>query len=334
MKVKNFFISLASILVLTDCFKCSVAQQNPVIDKNFPDPTVIEYGGVYYAYATQGMLDGKMLNIQIAKSKDLKSWKIVGDAMPTKPNWAHTTQDFWAPHVLFDKPTQQFVLFYSAKADDDTYDKCMGVAFSKNPEGPFVDMGKPLITGEGFVNIDPYAINDNKTGKNYLFWGSGFEPLKVQEMASDWKSFAEKSEPKLLVWPGKEKKYDILIEGSWIDYNQGYYYLYYSGDNCCGLTASYAVLVARSKNLTGPYTTMADEKGVKSSAILESYGDWIAPGHNSVFKDKRGKNWIAYHAIKKTELSKEPQERLMCISPLFYKNGWPVVKVQDDIKGK
>ncbi|MBA2635336.1 MAG: family 43 glycosylhydrolase, partial [Sphingomonas sp.] len=70
---------------------------NPVLDADFPDPTVIRAAdGFYYAYATQGTRDGKMANIQVARSTDLVRWQQLGDALPAKPAWASQTQDFWA----------------------------------------------------------------------------------------------------------------------------------------------------------------------------------------------------------------------------------------------
>ena len=79
-----------------------ISVQNPVIDANFPDPAAIKAtDGYYYVYATQGEVDGKMQNIQIARSRDLATWERVGDALPLKPDWASKTQDFWAPHVSY-----------------------------------------------------------------------------------------------------------------------------------------------------------------------------------------------------------------------------------------
>src|SRR4051812_18096363 len=75
--------------------------QNPVIDADFPDPAVIRAAdGFYYGYATQSQRNGKWLNIQAARSADLVHWQQLGDALPVKPRWASTTQDFWAPHVV------------------------------------------------------------------------------------------------------------------------------------------------------------------------------------------------------------------------------------------
>jgi arabinan endo-1,5-alpha-L-arabinosidase len=76
---------------------------NPVLDEDFPDPAVIlAPDGYYYAYATQTLREGQWINIQVARSTDLVHWEHLGDALPQKPVWAQTTQDFWAPYVLRD----------------------------------------------------------------------------------------------------------------------------------------------------------------------------------------------------------------------------------------
>src|ERR1044072_2227519 len=91
---------------------------NPVLDQDFPDPTLIRADGKYYAYATQTLYNGKTINIQVASSPDLQHWTILGDALPQKPSWASTTQDFWAPHVLYDSSMKKYVMFYSAESDE------------------------------------------------------------------------------------------------------------------------------------------------------------------------------------------------------------------------
>ncbi|MEP6951457.1 MAG: family 43 glycosylhydrolase [Ginsengibacter sp.] len=307
-------------------------RHNPVLDADFPDPTVININGVYYAYATQSMYDGKMINIQVASSKDLFNWKYEGDALPQKPVWANHTQDFWAPDVLYDPAIGQFVMFYCAKSNDTVFDKCIGVAFAKDPEGPFIDKGAPLIEGKGFADIDPMAMVDPQTRKKILYWGSGFEPIRVQELNDDWKSFKDRSTPIPVVFPRKEKNYSKLIEGAWVDYHDGKYYLYYSGDNCCGDRANYAVMVARSNNAFGPFERLGETNNTGSSVILEKDSIWNAPGHNSIVKDINGNTWIAYHAIwkdaKKAGRSRGADhylKRVMCMEPVEYKNGWPVI---------
>ena len=154
--------------------------------------------GSTYVYATQGDNGrGAMLNLRVAHSADLVHWQLLDDAMPVKPSWASKTQDFWAPHVH--AADGRYFLYFSAKPDvaltDPKAGLCLGVATADHPRGPFVDSGKPMLCGPGFVNIDPMAFDDPATGKSLLYWGSGFEPIKVQELAPDRLSFAAGSAP-------------------------------------------------------------------------------------------------------------------------------------------
>jgi len=86
--------------------------QNPVLNRDFADPTVIKTNGKFYAYATQGTPDGKLLNIQVASSTDMFNWKTEGDALSQKPTWAKSTSSFWAPHVLYDASIKKYVWFF------------------------------------------------------------------------------------------------------------------------------------------------------------------------------------------------------------------------------
>lgn len=298
------------------------AQQivNPVINHDFPDPTVINVNGKYYGYATNSVVNGKYVHIQLAISDDLAHWQDAGDALPEGATWAG--RDFWAPHVIYDKKQNQYVMFYSARSKSKDMDMCIGVAFSSKPEGPFVDMGKPLIGGKSYINIDPCAIIDPKSGKKLLYWGSDHVPINVQELSEDWTSFKPGSKPQPVVYPRQEKAYSTLVEGAWVDYHKGYYYLYYSGDNCCGASANYAVMVARAKKPFGPFQRLGEANGTGSSVILEKDANWLAPGHNSIFRDNNGKVYIAYHAIKNNPRG---GGRVLLINQIIYKKGWPVV---------
>ena len=55
---------------------------NPVLDSDFPDPAVVKApDGFYYAYATQTERDGRWINLQVARSRDLRDWEHLGDAL-------------------------------------------------------------------------------------------------------------------------------------------------------------------------------------------------------------------------------------------------------------
>ena len=308
---------------------------NPVLDADFPDPAVLKAAdGFYYAYATQTQRGESWLNMQVARSADLVRWDHLGDALPVKPAWASKTQDFWAPHVH--EAGGRYYLYYSAKPDaaltDDKRGLCLAVATATSPRGPFTDMGKPLLCGEGFVNIDPMSYDDPATGKRLLYWGSGFQPIKVQELGPDRMSFAPGSAPIDLVPAIKDdpKRYSRLVEGAWITRRGDFYYMFYSGDNCCGKDAHYAALVARSRSATGPFETLEQATGAANSVILESRGHWFAPGHNAVVSDAAGQDWMVYHAVDTRRPRTRPTDdvntrRVMLIDRIVWINGWPRV---------
>ena len=306
---------------------------NPILDWDFPDPAVVHAAdGNYYAYATQTLRDDHWINIQVARSADLIHWQHLGDALPDKPGWAKETQDFWAPYVLYDG--SRYFMYYSATHDachDPHRGHCLAVATSDSPAGPFVDMGMPLLLGVGFEYIDPMAFDDPATGKHWLYWGSGFLPIKVQELAADRMSFVPHSTPIELIGPNPVAgAFPRLVEAAWVIRREDFYYLFYSGDNCCGPDAHYGVMVARSNSPTGPFETLEEARGTPHSLMLFKSERWLAPGHNCIVTDKAGQVWIIYHAIDVNRPRQRQEDeinsrRILLIDRIVWRDGWPFV---------
>ena len=165
---------------------------NPILDADFPDPAVIQApDGHYYAYATQTLRDGEWINIQVARSSDLVYWEYLGDALPDKPSWARETQDFWAPSVIFDGAT--YFMYYSATHDachDPERGHCLAVATSQRPPGRSSTWACRCCSAWASNLSTRWRSTILSTGKHWLYWGSGFQPIKVQELAADRMSFA------------------------------------------------------------------------------------------------------------------------------------------------
>ncbi len=290
--------------------------QNPLLDSDFPDPSVIRASdGFFYAYATQTFLNGVSINLQVARSADLVHWTHLGDALPVKPAWANQTQNFWAPHVVQSGAT--YFMYYSADPNARS-GLCLAVATATNPAGPFTDKGAPLICGSGFVNIDPMQFDDPATGKHFLYWGSGFQPIKVQELAADRINFAAGTQPTNLIFPVSDSNpanYRNLVEGAWMVFRNNYYYLFFSGDDCC-TSAHYAVMVARSRSATGPFEILPENNGV----IVKGNDKWLGAGHNSVIRDDKSRDWMVYHAYHPNDRNRG---RVMIMNLLIYgADGW------------
>jgi arabinan endo-1,5-alpha-L-arabinosidase len=306
----------------------STRYRNPVIDADFPDPALVRApDGWFYAYATQTVRGGRQLNIQVARSRDLVTWTLLGEALPGRPAWSTRVWNFWAPHVVYDAAARRWLMYYAAEQDQGG--KCVGIATASAPGGPFADVGAPLACGANGFNIDPMAFEDPASGRRFLYWGSsGSEPLRVQELAADGLSFAPGSAPRAVVAPNVDRDYGRLVEGPWVILRDGWYYLFYSGDDCCGAPPHYAVLVARSRDPLGPFERLGEANGTGHSEILVQDIAWRAPGHNAVVTDDAGTDWIVYHAVDADHPRQDEADfvrRPMLIDRLEYRDGWPRV---------
>jgi arabinan endo-1,5-alpha-L-arabinosidase len=139
-----------------------------------------------------------------------------------------------------------------------------------------------------------------------------------------------------LIWPnGKDGAFPRLVEASWVTLHEDFYYLFYSGDNCCGPDAEYGVMVARSKSATGPFETLEEAKGVPHSLMLFKSERWLAPGHNCIIDDKAGQAWIIYHAIDVNKPRQRQEDeinsrRILMIDRIEWRDGWPHVGTPSD----
>lgn len=315
-------VLLSSLLAACASLQDEATYRNPLTTAEFADPAVLRApDGWYYAYATQGAPAGRMLNIQVARSADLVRWEHLGDALPDKPRWSAAKQWFWAPHVLYDAQLERYFMYYSAEPDTGT-GKCLAVATSRTPQGPYADSGAPLLCGSGIENIDPMAFDDPQTGRRLLYWGSGKAPLRARELAPDRLRFLPGSAPTHVLHPDAGRDYNSLIEAPWVVYRRGSYYLFYSGDLCCGARAHYAVLVARSGSAMGPFERFG-------AAILERSDAWYAPGHPAVAHDDAGGDWLIYHAVDAHDATRSGRHagqgapRVLMMDRIEWGDGWP-----------
>lgn len=140
---------------------------------------------------------------------------------------------------------------------------------------------------------------------------------RVQPLAADRMSFAKGSSSTAVLYPDNSIAYQNLVEGAWVEYRNGDYFLFFSGNNCCGANAHYAVMVARSSSITGPYQKM-------EGTVLSLNSKWDAPGHNSVVRDKSEVDWMYYHAYHSGQNVNGPRV-LMMDKITWGSDGWPSV---------
>lgn len=288
---------------------------NPVIKWSLPDPTVIRAAdGYFYLYATEDTH-----NVPIYRSKDLVTWRYAGTAFTdaTRPMDFVPRGGIWAPDINY--VNGQYVLYYSKSEWGKTWECGIGVAVSDKPNGGFHDAHKLFISSEvGIENcIDPFFIRVDSC--NYLFWGS-FHDIYGVQLSDDGLSIKEGATPKKIAGG--------LIEATMIVKHDNYFYLIGSAGTCCdGANSTYRLVVARSRNLFGPYTDRNGGSAIGDhfSPLLNKSPETVGPGHCSEFvTDDAGQTWMLYHGFQANDVE---AGRVVYLDKITWGNdGWPQVQ--------
>lgn len=284
---------------------------NPVINREFPDPSILLDRGVYYAYSTNSR-DG---NVPCESSTDLVHWTPLPDAMPVMPPWARPGLT-WAPNVRTIVPGKRYVVYFTARSAI-TNEQTVGVATGDSPAGPFTSTAiAPLIDQHGMGgSIDPSGFID-EDGTRYLVWKNdgnccGFETwIWIQKLSPDGLSLV--GEPSQLIKhdPGWEGN---LVEGPTLWKHGGKYYLFYSANGYGG--CDYAMGYAVSSTLLGPYVKWKPRPWVSSLDRV------CGPGGEDIFTAADGSTWMAYHSWENGTAY-----RSMSIDPLYWDAQGPILE--------
>ena len=145
-------------------------------------------------------------------------------------------------------------------------------------------------------------------------------PAGVMEM--DLSTLTPMGRPKLLYYGS----YGRSPEGPHLVKKDGWYYLFASKGSCCNHEkSSYRLVVARSRNIFGPYKGPDGQKmtsGSFDNVIMEGGGQFIGTGHCSqIVTDDAGQQWMAYHSYWN---GNGYISRCLCIDRIDWtEDGWP-----------
>jgi beta-xylosidase len=286
------------------------AYTNPVIDANFPDPSVVNDGGTYYAYATNS---GE--NMPTERSSDLIHWTPEPDSMPTLPAWVRPGRT-WAPNVTTIGPGKRYVAYFAAW-DNATDKQAVGAAVASSPEGPFVGTDAPLVEQTSIGGaIDPSCFTA-ENGDHYLLWKNDGNSMGVdtwiwiQKLSTDGVGLV--GDPIKLIkqdqwWEGN------LVEAPTLWRHGSKYFLFYSANDYA--SCNYAIGYAVANSLLGPYFKPA------TGPWMASTNDACGPGGEDVVRASNGTIWMAYHTW-----AKGPHTyRSMSIKRLEWHGDIPVLK--------
>ncbi|KAI1326743.1 glycoside hydrolase, family 43 [Xylariaceae sp. FL0255] len=251
------------------------------------DPALIRRSsdGEYFRFATGG-------EIAIYKAPSIKGpWVYQGAVVPagSSIDIAGNT-DLWAPDVTLVGST--YYLYYAVSTFG-SQTSAIGYATSSTMEyGSWTDHGATGISSTSakpYNAIDPHLVLSGST--YYMTLGSFWNDIyQVEMLSTPTKPASDVSSYQVAYDPAS----DHAEEGSFIYYNGGYYYLFYSHGQCCnyneGLPAAgdeYMIKVCRSTSISGSYV---DSNGVActdggGTIVLESHGNVYGPGGQGVYDD-------------------------------------------------
>ena len=300
-------------------------EKNPVISGYYADPEVLyaQKTNKYYIYPTSdGYENWNGDYFKVFSSDNLKNWKDEGVILDLKKEVSWTEKKAWAPCVIEKKGKKQGEYYYYFYY---TGNEKIGVATSKNPTGPFTDLGKPLIDWkpEGInrgAEIDPDVFYDPVSGKDYLYWGNGY--CAVVELNSDMVSY--KKETLKIITPPHFR------EGIYVFYRNGLYYFLWSENDT--RSEDYRIRYGTSMSPTGPINISKDNIILSKAPEKGIY----ATGHNSILQIHEKDEWyIVYHRFTRPEGIKMGRSagyhREICIDKIEFDKDGKILPVKPSL---
>ena len=110
-------------------------------------------------------------------------------------------------------------------------------------------------------------------------------PVRAQRISADGRSLLGED---TIVLKNDQDWEGHLIEGPFVTYQEGRYWLFYAGNDFS--TPSYGIGVAVADHPLGPYTKQQEP-------LLRSTREWVAPGHASVAPGIDGQPQLFFHAF-------------------------------------
>ncbi|MES2240204.1 MAG: family 43 glycosylhydrolase [Bacteroidota bacterium] len=304
----------------------AVVRNNPSLVGYYADPEILysNKDNRFHIYPTSdGFTDWAGYYFKSFSSSNLVDWTDDGVILDFKKDVSWTDVKAWAPTAAEKKINGQYKYFFYYTGEGK-----IGVAVSDNPQGPFTDIGKPLVATKpngikrGQI-IDPDAFTDPVSGKSYLYYGNGF--MVGVELNADMISLKESTLTVL-------KPDATFREGTEVFYRKGKYYFMWSEDDT--RSENYRVRYATSDSPLGTFTFPKDNLILAKDPSQGIYGT----GHNSVIQIPGTDEWyIVYHRFtipKGITMGRAAgYNREVCIDRLYFDEEGNIIPVKPTLEG-
>jgi beta-xylosidase len=310
----------STFVLLVALTATAVQSGNPVIQGWYADPEAHVFRDQYWIYPTYSAPYGEQTFMDAFSSRDLVTWT-KHPRILDKADVPWVTRAMWAPSIV--EKDGWFYLFFGANdIQNDNQVGGIGVARSRQPEGPFKDhLGRPLIDKfhNGAQPIDQFVFKDEKDGAYYIVYG-GWRHCNIAKLNADFTGFVPFADGTVF----REITPQGYVEGAFMLQKDGKYYFMWSEGGWTG--PNYAVAYAIGSSPLGPFE--------RAGKILQQDPSIATgAGHHSVIQSpKSGKWYIVYH--RRPLDQRDRNARVVCIDEMrFGANGEiePVVITNDGV---
>lgn len=304
----------------------AVVRNNPSLVGYYADPEILysNKDNRFHMYpTTDGFNEWSGDSFKSFSSTNLVDWTDDGVMLDFKKDVSWTDVKAWAPAAAEKKINGQYKYFFYY-----TGDTKIGVAVSDNPQGPFTDIGKPLVSlrPNGITRgqvIDPDVFTDPVSGKSYLYWGNGF--MVGAELNADMISLNEKTMTVL-------NPDGTFREGTEVFYRKGKYYFMWSQDDT--RSENYRVRYATATSPLGKLSIPKDNLVLAKDPSQGIYGT----GHNCVVQIPGTDEWyIIYHRFtipKGITMGRAAGfNREVCIDRMYFDEEGNIIPVKPTLEG-
>jgi beta-xylosidase len=234
---------------------------------DFPDPFVLAIRGHYFAYAT----NVGATHVPVRTSVDLSHWLVAGDAVPTLPVWATSTDLTWAPSVL--RIGSQFVMYLSVWNSRRGL-HCIASASASRPVGPFTVASRPLVCGTGAIDASPFRASDGSAWLTWKFEADNGRRTRIVSRPLSRNGDKLIGKATVLITPTLAWE-DGVVEGPSIIRWHSFYLLFYAASDWS--SDHYATGFALCASARGPCVKAR-------SPLLASRRNEVSPGGLSAFR--------------------------------------------------
>jgi len=269
---------------------------NPIIPADYSDMDCIRVGGDYYAISSTFQYSPGVI---VLHSKDLVNWSIVSHAVTDistispEMNWDKMNRygrGVWAGAIRYHD--KRFYIYFS--------DPDMGyfMTSAKKAEGPWEPL-TCVLSVKGWDDCCPFWDDD---GQGYLVGTNMDEGYKIHlfKMTDGGKKLIMESDQVIHQSNMSEANKFYKINGT--------YYHFFSEV----MKGGRAVMMARSKNIFGPYTEIKQ--------LAHPQKEHKEPNQGGIVQAKNG-NWyfLTHHGTG------DWGGRMMSLLPVNWVDGWPII---------